>query len=148
MYLVCSSLQHPECGQGGNHEVAPPDTIDGMCMCCNLDDQAQELASKTFGADKSWFLVNGTTGGIQVRALETYILWPCATKVIKPKRQKELYTSHKTIFIPCVSAPTKHVPETRYACRVRREFRVSSDMRLLFSFDRQASWQPAAQETT
>lgn len=53
----------------------PPAGLDYLASPTGAIAEAQARAAAAFGADQTWFLVNGTTVGIQVRA-EPYTLSP------------------------------------------------------------------------
>lgn len=78
---ICESLQR---GVGVHQrllEVLPPPAwrldlteIEGLDYLAYPDGcilEAQELAARRFGAGRSWFLVNGSTGGIQAAVMAT-----------------------------------------------------------------------------
>ncbi|WP_028309247.1 aminotransferase class I/II-fold pyridoxal phosphate-dependent enzyme [Desulfitibacter alkalitolerans] len=65
-----------------------PDT-DNICNPTGVIAEAEELAAKAFGADKAYFLVNGTTNGIQAMIMS--VCKP-GDKIILPRN------AHKSAF--------------------------------------------------
>ncbi len=87
--------------------------IDDISNYEEILEEAQQLAAEIYGADKTFFLVNGTTGGIQ-----TMILATCESddEIIVPRNLHKsilsgiILSGAIPIFLPCNMYFQHHIP--------------------------------------